>query len=235
MKHASKWIGMSVLLTVLVVGQSCKKSSTSPTPAVPTATFTPVPPCVNASNTPCTSTYTVTSTSTRTATPTITPNPWACPASGILGYPPYTQVGGSSTYTSIVRVYFPTSVRVTSIISPGHTSGVSCIVGMYDDNGSGPTTLMANTSQTIVDGGPQTVLMNAGNGVSVTTGYKWLAQSTALSGTILYGWESLAPVPYDPDYSGGTISGLMPSDATALSSTSTSGVGIALSAGWSCP
>lgn len=76
MKRISKWIGMSVLLSVLVLGQSCKKSSNPSAPDAPAATFTftatPVTPCVNASNTPCASAYTATSTSTSTGTPTST-------------------------------------------------------------------------------------------------------------------------------------------------------------------
>jgi len=75
---------IGILMLLLGIGllsfQACKKKDTpaAPSPAAaPTATFTftntPVPPCVNASNTPCTSTYTVTS--TPTVTPTITRTP----------------------------------------------------------------------------------------------------------------------------------------------------------------
>ncbi|GEM_PF-2914080 len=61
-----------LLVTSILFVISCSSNNNNPSaPAAPTPTFTP--PCVNASNTPCTSTFTATPTNTGTATPTGTP------------------------------------------------------------------------------------------------------------------------------------------------------------------
>lgn len=73
MKNGQKWIGMLILLTVLVLSQSCSKSSNPAAPAAPTATFTFTnTPCTDGSGHTCTFTETSTSTSTSTATSTAT-------------------------------------------------------------------------------------------------------------------------------------------------------------------
>ena len=43
MRRTSKWIGLPVLLMVLVLGQSCKKSSNPSAPVAPTPTATQIP------------------------------------------------------------------------------------------------------------------------------------------------------------------------------------------------
>jgi hypothetical protein len=123
MKQASKWIGMSVLLTVLVLGQSCKKSSNPSTPAAPTATptftATTVPPCVNASNTPCTSTYTATPTNTGTPTSTRTVTSTAT-----------ITLTSTQTNTPVINV-----TTFAGSGSPGSTNGTGTAASFYSPEG----------------------------------------------------------------------------------------------------
>lgn len=126
---------------------------------------------------------------------------------------------------------------MTDIQTIGYGSGVSRTVGMYDDNGTLPTTLMASAAYTDGSAGvTQTVTF--ASSVSVTAGFKWLALSPTASGGTTFRFQTTdyAASSNDPNFSTAYLpaGSLMPASGSGAV-TCQACAGPELFADWVCP
>ena len=200
MKCASKWIGMSVLLAILVLGQSCKKASNPSAPAAPTPTFTLVPPCVNASNTPCTSTYTVTSTSTPTPSSTIT-STWTGTSTSTrtsTSTPTLTKTA-TPTFTSTATNTATISPTITPTFTITSTATVTSTPTIYTFTTEGfesGTTVPANWSYTLFNSGYSSPLdVNTTNSYAGTNSLHMAVTYVGAEGGAMIAYNFNPPAP----------------------------------------